>query len=429
MGNYNSSHDHINDNPDNPVQTYNMWEQRWFRNPQENADHIAMDRNLRQHAIRQAVYSAFYKVRIEQITPQEAFWIYKWVKALNLELQVTEGIAGASTLLSLSIVMKPNFDALSRRNEALSVDFWKQFIQTAVRDASMIPANFFQNANRMEEGAMNNLRSFKRLLNILEQNIHTLTPVAWNSLSDALQITRQVFVERGVDLNDFITRNEDQSTATPKFTERELLTFLSRHPILRESLSKAAGSILQSTLNLRDGAYSGIRKLNANDARMIGYILYLKSEVRKLADEIKNVLTDALLNPHKYVEYFLDVTDAVRADAFDEFLVSDSVAAIARREADRIISENQEDDEEGEGGEDAGEGGAAGGGGGSSRPADAARAVRGGGAGPTSMPLTSNLDRAQDNHSQRVPTTGGSNPRKYIRINGEMVALDSFRQE
>ncbi len=436
MGNYNSSHDHINDNPDNPIQSYDRWENRWFRNPQENANHITMDRNLRQHAIRQAVYKAFYTIRTNEVTAQEAFWVYKWVKALNLEFQVTEGIAGASTLLSLSIVMKPNFDALSRRNEGLTVDFWKEFIRRAVAAADMIPGNFFLSANRMEEGAMNNIRSFKRLLNILEQNIHTLTPVAWNSLSDALQITRQVFIERGVNLDEFITRNEDESTATPKFTERELLTFLSRHPILRESLSKAAGSILQSTLNLRDGAYSGIRKLNANDARMIGYILYLKAEVRKLADEIKTTLTEALQNPHKYVEYFLDVTEAVRADAFDEFLVSDSNAAERRREADRRAREAAEA---------AAAAGAAGGGGGGggvvvprrTGPADAERSgVRpgtapsaAGGGSSSLMPLTCNFHDAQDHTTaQRVPTTSDSNPRKYIRINGEMVALDSFKQ-
>ena len=43
------------------------------------------------------------------------------------------------------------------------------------------------------------------------------------------------------------------------------------------------------------------------------------------------------------------------------------------------------------------------------------------------MPLTSNFDDAQNNHPHRLPTAGGSNPRKYIRINGEMVALDSFK--
>lgn len=42
---------------------------------------------------------------------------------------------------------------------------------------------------------------------------------------------------------------------------------------------------------------------------------------------------------------------------------------------------------------------------------------------------TINYDNTQDYTTpQRVPTTRESNPRKYIRINGEMVALDSFMQ-
>lgn len=357
----------------NDDQANNQWD------PNSNHQRAA-DRHVRNYITNRSVNRHVYNTQDEpEISEEERLILYKWTEAVLLEIQVAQSIAGAATMLSLDQVMVPVYNAIPTGNEIITYDVLKKnatslmelqidplkvFMQEyrddpmdykrkIIAEAKELRRNNVDIENVSLPGAVN-LKSIdlddpnpsnllvidfdyvitkKTLFNVnylktlaeqyikAQKKLRTLSPIAWNSLDDTLNMVEDVFESRGFSLSRYICADPRKLTTTFKLSRREFITLISRHPLLHSHICKAAGANLQATLNLRDGSYSSLRKYNANDTRTLVYIFRTKHEVRKNVDALKELLDDIMQKPMLYMEYFLDTTKGIQQSGFQKWLI------------------------------------------------------------------------------------------------------------
>lgn len=322
-----SSDHYINHHPIHPRRTRDEWLSHSDGLPLTIEEKLT-DRNYRNYLIHEAVEKLVFEPFHDQpIRSQYVFYVYKWMEAVLHELSVAQAIAGACNLFNLTLVLKPTFQPIVGVMDIIDTDMYRPMIKQAMDNLTKFflkrQEELLQKDQTLEKPSVviKNINEIVESIAKIQKKVFVLTPIAWNALSDIFDIVRGVLQEENIDLSTY-TR-VDPKASTPKFilTQQELLTILSRHPLIGTELNRAAGGIMQSNLNLRDGAYSGIRKLNANEGRTIGYVLMLKAAVRKNKHAITELLHNITLHPQHFLEYYLDITVAVRDDVFGKLLI------------------------------------------------------------------------------------------------------------
>ncbi|EKX35183.1 hypothetical protein GUITHDRAFT_118625 [Guillardia theta CCMP2712] len=356
-------------------------ENDWRQWDPEDSQQRAADRHIRNYITNRSVEGHVYNLQPEaNITEQERLILYKWTEAVILEISVAQSIAGAATMLSMDQVMVPVYHAIPSGNEIITYDVlrknaekllemqlnplkgyielynnnpaeYRRMVVERVRQAQRNNANNvidipgvinindinpnIPNAedrvqvNFDAEVARKSMFNVKYLRTLAEQyvkaqkKLRTLSPIAWNSLDDAFNLVEDVFLQQGLNLENYICRDPRKMQTEFKLSRREFITFISRHPLLHTHICKAAGASLQATMNLRDGSYSSLRKYNTNDTRTLVYIFRTKYEVRRSVNELKLLLEDVKERPMLYLEYFLDTTKGIQQTGFQKWLVRD----------------------------------------------------------------------------------------------------------
>eukprot|EP00960_Hanusia_phi_P005129 148272-Hanusia_phi.AAC.7 len=377
----NTTYDDINKNPAAPGK---KWLDFVDETEEGATDKVITDRNLRGHRFHDSVTRAFYKNSKDKNWDElDRFYIYKWGRAVQLEFECAEAIAGSSTMLNMNTVLAPTFHPQTQDNSNFVLHMWKDLIkkitaeqikqllkpptaagisggmvtlgppETSPPPGSLSPSPAARGSRPAGSGGsrpapdttappgavpadlppvfprddynvtFDNIQHAVRKITEQQKSIHSMTPLAWNALSDAVTLCRQTLLEEGVNIDKFKTEEPYEASDKFKLSDREMVTVFSRHPLTASHISRTAGAILQSSLNLRDGAYSGVRKMNANESRMIGYILLFKSEMRQRAGKIDAMLKNLEKDPHSYVEYFLDIDVPFYPDYFGDFIVKE----------------------------------------------------------------------------------------------------------
>lgn len=294
----------------------------------ENTLQRQRDVNYRDLLIHTAVNKTVYsenRDRPQGITERLA--VTKWMQAVLLELGCGQQLAGASTMFNTKAVLALASNPFPDSSNIMSVaDFRtiiEQKLEQAMRNEQQVnDANISQGkaSSNPNNSKMNKVldSQFGRISR-LQKRLYCLTPLAWNALSDAFDIAQEVFQEEQIDIRKFMNPDFRRSQDSFTLSRRELITLFSRHPLVSYQINRCAGAILQSSLNLRDGAYSGIRKLNANDSRCIAYVLQLKASLRQHSTDIEGMLHNVIRQPISNLEYYLDITSPIVAQPLEVF--------------------------------------------------------------------------------------------------------------
>eukprot|EP00960_Hanusia_phi_P048289 758861-Hanusia_phi.AAC.1 len=348
--------------------------------PESNHERAA-DRHIRNYITNCSVSRHVYRigdVDDVEVTDQERLILYKWTEAVMLEITVAQAIAGAATMLSMDQVMVPVYNAIPTGNEIITYDVLKKSaekllemqmnpLKEHIKEYNENPQAYKQKVvnivqqNRNNRGNMyypgvTNIDTFdingvdawknvnvdfdmeiaqKGVFNVqylrslaeqyvkAQKRLRTLSPIAWNALDDTFNMVEDVLAQQNLNIEKYICKDPRKMQASFKLSRKEFITFISRHPLLHTHICKAAGANLQSTLNLRDGSYSSLRKYNANDSRTLVYLFRTKHEVRKSALELEELLKDVISKPMLYLEYFMDTTKGIQQSGFQKWLVVD----------------------------------------------------------------------------------------------------------
>lgn len=344
------------DNPDvGDVQK--AWDGEWTREDTRMME-LMGDSNFRTFLVQRAVNRHIYGNE-ETMERGDAFYITKWHEAVNLDISVAEIIAGAATMLNMNNVMVPVFHSIPRGRDVVTFDMLRKSTESlmsmqlapiqAALDVMKKKIQETENNDQVVQEIQNLLVSTETLDNRIDQmtkrtmdvitelsdeyireqhKLRTLSPICHNSLSDVYLVTKDILGGMGVDWEEII-RDRQELSREFRLTTKEVMLVLARHPLTSMPFCKAAGGYLQATMNLRDGAYSGIRKSNANDMRAVSYVLMLKAHIRAHKEEIHRLFLNIVKKPWNYLQYFLDVVQGVRDNPFSKYLVKSTAPSLA----------------------------------------------------------------------------------------------------
>lgn len=278
------------------------------------------DVNYRDLLIHTAVNKGVYSEnRSANTSLDERLAITKWMQAVLLEIGCGQQLAGASTMFNTKAVLALANNPFPDSSNIISVADFRTIIEQRLEQ--VIRSEQQENQADVKQGKATKNPNESTMNDVLDQQfgqisrlqkrLYCLTPMAWNALSDAFDIAHDVLQQEHIEIRTFMEPDFRRTQDSFKLSRREFITIFSRHPLVSYHFNRCAGAILQTSLNLRDGAYSGIRKLNANDSRCIAYVLQLKANLRQHAADIAAMLHNVLANPMSNLEYYLDITSPI----------------------------------------------------------------------------------------------------------------------